>query len=657
VRDAVLSTKIFQAIDSQDSRQSPAMLSRSSLARHSLAVACCARALARLCLSEPDSALAFSAGLLHDIGKLAIEDAMPRSFEKIVATARRQNASSCDIEQLHLGLDHATIGKRLAQKLHVPEEISTAIWLHHSSTDLVEENMPVGRIAPVVRLADAIVRSAGIGESGSYDSPAETIAECSGYLKLTDEQVASVRSALASDVARRAQLMGLEDPAGDAAYCGAVQTTAVQLSGDVTRLSAENKRLAAGATVFDFTDAFFEALNSTSTPLDIAGDFARRWQRSFQTGPVVVCLPDPLQATVATAVTLSNDGKTDSLIVTCPQSQPLIPSQIQKSFALTEGAEVAWLLPQLRLELDAARVRIAPLMAGNKAAALLLFEQRYVPSSTDYLKTFAEISSIAGGVIAMALAQQRHQEMAERFVLLSGRLRQAQKFIADASALVGLAEMASGAAHELNTPLAVISGRAQLLMDTEDDPQKKQMLQQMIDRTQEVSQTIHDLLAFAEPSKPLPVATDIRALIDEAMAQAAVKLGAKSIEVEVAGIDELPQVLIDPAQITPAIVNILVNSQEAYPGSAGPVTITASADDQAGLVSIDIADSASGMSADILARATQPFFSAKPAGRQRGMGLAHAKRFIQLNGGSMAINSQQGVGTTVSVSLPIAKVL
>jgi putative nucleotidyltransferase with HDIG domain len=656
VRDAVLSTKVFQALGDEQPRSEAAILSRKNLARHSLAVACCARALARLCLPESDAAMAFSAGLLHDIGKLAIEEALPKSFEKIVATARRQSASSCDIEQLHLGLDHATIGKRLAQKLHVPDEIATAIWLHHSSTDLVEENIPAARIAPVVRLADAVVRAAGIGESGSYDPPAETITECAAYLKLSEEQLASVQSTLVSDVARRAQLLGLEDTSGEAAYCGAVQSTAVQLSSDVARLTVENKRLATGATIFDFTDAFFEALNATSTPIDIAGDFARRWQRSFQTGPVCVCLPDPLQPAMNTAVTLSADAKVDSLLVTCPGDKPLIPPQMQKSFAVAPADEVSWLLPQLPIEMDAGRTRIAPLMAGNKAAALLVFEQRYVPSSNDYLKTFAEISSIAGGVIALALAQQKHQEMAERFVLLSGRLRQAQKYLADASALVGLAEMAAGAAHELNTPLAVISGRAQLLLDTEDDPQKKNVLGQMIERCTEVSQIIHDLLAFAEPSRPRPAASDVHQLIEDAIDQAAIRLGSRSIEVELGDVSSLPQVLIDPSQVVPAITNILVNAQEAYPGGAGPVTIIASADDQAGFVNIDIADQAAGMTAEVLAKATQPFFSSKPAGRQRGMGLAHAKRFVQLNGGSLAIASQPGAGTTVSLSLPIAKV-
>ena len=65
-----------------------------------------------------------------------------------------------------------------------------------------------------------------------------------------------------------------------------------------------------------------------------------------------------------------------------------------------------------------------------------------------------------------------------------------------------------------------------------------------------------------------------------------------------------------------------------------------------------IQDSGCGMNEEVRRKATQPFFSAKPAGRKRGMGLAYASRFIQINGGSLVIESQPQRGTTVTVSMP-----
>jgi len=67
---------------------------------------------------------------------------------------------------------------------------------------------------------------------------------------------------------------------------------------------------------------------------------------------------------------------------------------------------------------------------------------------------------------------------------------------------------------------------------------------------------------------------------------------------------------------------------------------------------LQVSDFGCGMDREIVQKATQPFFSAKPAGRKRGMGLAYAQRLIQLNGGSLNITSKPGVGTTVTIYLP-----
>jgi signal transduction histidine kinase len=82
------------------------------------------------------------------------------------------------------------------------------------------------------------------------------------------------------------------------------------------------------------------------------------------------------------------------------------------------------------------------------------------------------------------------------------------------------------------------------------------------------------------------------------------------------------------------------------------VKITASADKGSGFVKLTIADLGCGMDAETLQKATYPFFSNQPAGRKRGMGLAHAARLIQLNGGELSITSQPGSGTTVTILLP-----
>ncbi len=112
------------------------------------------------------------------------------------------------------------------------------------------------------------------------------------------------------------------------------------------------------------------------------------------------------------------------------------------------------------------------------------------------------------------------------------------------------------------------------------------------------------------------------------------------------------KVFVDSGQIVSAIANIFCNCLESYPEGFGPIKVTAISDESGDFVKVTISDFGCGMDAKTLQKATQPFFSARPAGRKRGMGLAHAGRLIQLNGGRLNITSQLGTGTTVTILLP-----
>src|SRR3972149_3166422 len=150
VRDALVLVKVFRGPGHDYNRR--------QLMLHSLAVACCAKDIAEITLPQMDSHLAYCAGLLHDIGKFALEDAMPKSFARIVEEAKSQRASACTIEREYLGTDHTILGRHLAQKWHLPDAIGLAIWLHHSDTVTIYQDISEARIAAIVQLADSVAR-------------------------------------------------------------------------------------------------------------------------------------------------------------------------------------------------------------------------------------------------------------------------------------------------------------------------------------------------------------------------------------------------------------------------------------------------------------------------------------------------------------------
>jgi len=662
VRDAVLSINVLQAFDLEDGIDRDRATAKKELLLHSIAVACCAKDIAETASPQMDSQLAYSAGLLHDIGKLALEETMPKSFASMVEEAKSTKRSSRAIEQKHLGTDHTIIGKRLGQKWRLPNLIVLAIWLHHSQTVTIAEDMPEARIAAVVQLADSLARHADIGSSGSFDlpEPAEFISQ---WLAISPEQLQQIRRKLPETVRQKSNILGLYLPKAGANYCKIVHNATAQLARQHTELSEEKRRLQSDSSHLDFITDFLLGINSNSGAADIAENFAARWQKFYQTGMVCMYLAPWRRSQTFEAVVVENLSQSRIVCLNAPAQTSVIPKMIANNFAILNAYDhIDWLFEQLDVDFDVNRTKLVPLLSGRKAIGAIAFELHYPGDVELFEEKFRTSVSIAGAILGMALAQQRQQQFAERFARLicvpaergPSQPKDTQTRAAPGEhSLNALAEMAAGAAHELNNPLAVISGRAQLLAEAESDQEKKKILEQIYKNAREASAIIEDLMSFAEPPEARATRTDIKQMLDEAIQLAMQKTNAKHLDVQIAVAEGLESVFVDSAQVVSAIANVISNAVESYGEKPGPIKITAEAAESGDSVKLQISDAGCGMDAETISKATQPFFSAKPAGRKRGMGLAYAVRFIQLNKGSLSIASEPGSGTTVTICLPV----
>lgn len=653
VREAALSVKVFEVFDTGYGPEQRRIIPHRQFAVHSLAVACCTKDIAELVLPQSDWEPAFSAGLLHDIGKLALAEVMPKSFERIVTEAKEQGLCSSVVEQRYLGLDHTVLGKRLAEKWHLPAEIVFAIWLHHSDIEMVSENMPTGRFAALVHLADLIVRGANIGESGSYDLTESAISRAAESLSLSSEQIKQIRKQLNEEVMRRSRILGLDACVSTAVYCDVVRDTAVGLSENNIRLAMENRRLVGDSVHLDFVTDFLTAVNPEMTVAEIAENFAVRWQRFYQTGPVCIYLINASQEQFLEAVAVDESGCGESLILQLPDGSCAVPAELRNNFAVLNASEyVGWLFEQLEEVIDSGKAKMAPLLMRGEVVGVIVFEQRYPTAPDECLDGFATVASIGAAVISLGKRCEQQTRLSERFAEFLGKIREAQRMATESESLAGLAEMAAGAAHELNNPLAVISGRVQLLAESEADLEKRRILGQIRDKTREISEIIVDLINYARPSSPKPASCSVQLLLGQAIKETAEKYKIGSMEVRMENIDGLGDVFVDSRQIVSVLVKILSNALESYSEGKGPIRIFGDCDESGDFVRLQITDSGCGMSADILRKATKPFFSDRPAGRKRGMGLAHAHRLLKLNKGSLHLTSRPGDGTTVTVLLP-----
>ena len=653
VRDAVFSVNV-----SRDS-QSPETLSRKDLFLHSLAVACCAESITRIAPVRIDSQLAYCAGLLHDIGKLALEDAMPKSFARIVEQARSTQSSSLAVEQQQLGADHTILGKRLAQKWRLPGEIALAVWLHHSDTAAIAQNMPQAGIAQIVQLADSIARQSGIGQTGSYDSP-EPIEKNAQALGVDIGQLQQIAQNLLALVAEKSNILGLDSSNPLADYGNAAHAAAAHLGGQQTELAAENRKLQTASSHLDFAADFLLSIDPSADVIDVAESFAVRWQKFYQTGSVCLYLARSAGIRVIDAVVVESLGQSRVVCLDVPDRVSAVPSRIAGSFAILDAHEhIDWLFEQLEVDFSVGATKLLPLLSNGAAVGAIAFEIHYPGDAALFEEKFKTSSSMAGVVLDLALSGADQQSLAERFVQLvsgSGHVQPLQTeeippAVAPADPVEALAELAAGAAHELNNPLAIVSGRAQLLADAEADLEKKEILNQIQDSANQASAVIEDLMGFAEPPQPKPAKTDVRRMIDEALQLAARKTNVEHINVQVEVADDAKEFFADSAQIASAIANIITNAIESYDGELGPIKITAQSAQSDQMVKLQVMDLGCGMDAETVRKAAQPFYSARIAGRKRGMGLAYAARFAQINGGTLDIQSRLGSGTTVTILL------
>lgn len=667
VRDELLSVRAFQPFELDYPSEGPGATFRKDLLLHSLAVGCCARQIAEAVSPRADSELVYYAGLLHDIGKLALREVMPKSFSRIFEQAESARESSCAVEQRNLGLDHTIVGKHLAQEWRLPNAIILAAWLHHGNTVTISRDMPEAWIAAVVQLADSIARQSNVGISGSFDLPEapEPIAE---YIGISIEQVKQIGEDLAGTVAEKSKVLGLSSPNALVDYCRAAHTAAGRLARKHTELSVENRRLQSSASHLDFTADFLLATSFAVRTANIAEDFAVRWQRFYQTGSVCLYVaplgkPDAIEAVVVEKLSASRVVSVD-----VPDNVQAIPQAIANTFAVVNAYDhLDWLFEQVDAEFDAKRTRLAPLLCDGRAVGVIAFELHYPGDAELFLEKFRTSASVAGTVLGMALSRQKQQNYAERFARLISGPEVAAALPADLpvereapsgamaegdESLSALAEMAAGAAHELNNPLAVISGRAQLLAEAEEDVEKKAILEQICENAREASGIIEDLMSFAEPPQPRVAGADVRKMLDEAVQLTGRKANIKELDIRIELADNLGPVFVDSAQIVSAIANVICNAAESYSGQIGPIRISAGTDESGATIKLVIQDQGCGMDAATLKKAIQPFFSAREAGRKRGMGLSYAARFIQLNKGTLNITSEPGVGTTATIHLP-----
>jgi two-component system NtrC family sensor kinase len=227
----------------------------------------------------------------------------------------------------------------------------------------------------------------------------------------------------------------------------------------------------------------------------------------------------------------------------------------------------------------------------------------------------------------------------------NGRFRSALR---DAK-LVAMAELAAGAGHEINNPLAVISGHCQRMLAKEVDPVTRQSLGTVIRQTMRVHGILRGLMQFAKPATPHADVVAVVPLIEDVVGELSDLTADQSIRVDVVAENDEATAGADAAQVKTIVHHLVRNGLDAA-GPDGWVTVTVSTDD--GRLTVAVEDSGPGPTADQREHLFDPFFSGRDAGRGRGLGLSIAWRLATANGGDVRYVPTPGGPTRFELTLP-----
>jgi len=652
IRNAVLSVEVYDLLSDgaetveSENDEDAGTFDRTAFWKHSVAVAAAAYLLAEQ-VGKPHQITpdeAFVCGLLHDLGKIVLDRLLPKTYQRIAETANRQAADIAEVERRIIGVDHHTVGRRLAEQWQLPHILQDVMWLHGQTYDTLPD-VPHRPMIALVGLADVLARKQHVGYSGNHVLPSH-LDRITGPIRITPKIEKEIVRSLHEEVSLRAQALGLGEIPSPQLLAESIARANRSL-GRVNESLAVQTRAAARheqalRAIATFHDRFAHGPTVASTCAEIVRSAANEMGTGFY------AMLTPLRDRKRWQLTqFQPDGRMIRHHVVEPLAGQAaieaLADQTQWSMAMVEW--LPWLTDLLVDAGDLRRVRLMPLRCGLGMVGVLLHDHDLQELGFTRCETVS-LSQTWAAALASAAQYEGSQRLGEQLAEANRTLTETQARLARSQVMAALGEMAAGAAHEMNNPLTVISGRSQVLATQVRDPKHNQMIKQIVEQAHRLSDLITSLHLFAEPPRPSRKRVVVEDIVQSAVKRA-LERRKSPVPISLKVATSVSLSWLDPEHVTLALIELIVNACEAEPKQI--VEVRAEVEKESDRLVLTVRDDGKGMTAHAREHAFDPFYSEKRAGRQPGLGLSRAQRFVEGLGGRIDLRSEPGVGTTARI--------
>ncbi len=656
-KDLLLGLIVSAAVFDSLRPSAPARFDLHEFWNHCLACAIASQSLAER-LDYPNPTEAFVAGLLHDLGKLVLACWNSEAYDKAVEEAGRKQIRLLECEESRFGMGHTAVARLVMERWRFPANLTEAAWLHHQPMSFFSDSSS-GRLPFIVKSANCLCHRFRIGDSGN---PVESwdLGRLSQATGIPEEELKEDSGRI---LVRFQQTAGLFDwnTNAEELYLSAVMRANRELADAQAKLAVANRRMGCQQKVLE---ALMQLYSSLDAPLSMTQGMSRMLSI---VGDAFFCRKALIYVLVRRL------SRIEGSLMEGPEREP-------RPFTLKlEGRSLdafAGLRPRAQLSFLQATLKggsgpgiqdgraISDIFRSPETLSHILPSRKgpigqilVEPASDDSAaEEFEEILPGLARGMGMALhglmLEDELRDQSEELARSGRRVEQAERQLFHKERLASVGRLAAGAAHEVNNPLTIISGHAQLLLSELEPGKAKRRLEEINRQVERISDITSNLMGLARPAEPQVEPIRLKPILERTLAPLEQRMKLANINLS-RNLLPTPPILGDPKQLEQVFLNLAINAIQAMK-EGGRLGVTLKPASEGKEVQIDFADSGVGIPPADLRSIFDPFFTTKGEGEGTGLGLAICHTIVRNHGGRILVSSQQGQGSTFRIFVPAA---